>query len=559
MMHMLALACLVTSSAALRKRKASKGASSSWKTRTDSSRGTCSAHVAKADLPITFPLYCTGTATDLKFTAEARGHTSPRLRMSVDGEGKGYRTFPVFPATRSWTTSHARLTKGLHIIHYTGDRLDMSWLEITGSGASCSLEDVPGYSPGAPTNVGLDIITRVVGSTGGNFSDAQKRQLYFAHEVLGSNADRSISSTVISDGMYEWMYEYSRDQAPGDPWLSYKTIKGGMYEESDLKPYLRVKLDQLPGRSGQDMEVCEPCNTISNIRFHEAATWTACKGYPFTRDESATLMAGFSMTGAGSLFFHASATSAGHLADVYAMDMLMLQVHQIMGSRIIERAGSALTSTDRTNIMHLGKNFPLATEKAKELTSLFRQPYDRDNIWKQLSDRPPNYVLSIVTIVLTVVQSMDGRWPLPGLGALMNAIFDTVLDQLGGGDIEWVKSTYLPTIKKAFKTVSYCGDRTDLVGGMLNFAFTFLEAFVFQEELIPVPGWVREVVKFLAKPGFSTDGISDMKDTWDVFNGQAKMCSNRSPHSTWHEKAAHGLLHISNVAKLIVNDVRTTC
>jgi len=511
--------------------------------------------VAKRDLPITFPLYCTGTATNLIVSANAKGHTSPRLRMSVDGQGKGYRTFPVYPATRTWTISHGSLSKGLHFLHYHGDRLDFNWLRVTGGGASCSLENAPGYSAAAPTNVGLDIISRVVGSSGNNFSSARKRQLYFAHESLGSNADKSISSTAIADGMWEWMYEYSKDPAPGDEWLSYKK-RGGMYEESDMKPYLRVKLDQLPGRSGEDMEVCEPCNTLSNIRFHEAAAWTACKGYPFTRDESATLMAGFSMTGAGSLFFHASATRAGHLADVYAMDLLMYQIHQIMARSVIEQAGGALTGTDRTHLMHLGKNFPTASEKAKQLTSLFRQPYNRDNIYKTLSERPPNYVLSIVTIVLTVVESMNGRWPIPGMSSLMQTIFESVLEQLGGRDVEWVKATYLPTIRKAFRSASYCGDRTDLLGGMLNFAITFVEAFVFQEELIPVPGWLRDVVKFLAMLGFTADGNSDMRETWDAFNGQARMCYNRSPHSTWHEKAAHGLIHISNVARLMVNGVR---
>lgn len=145
---------------------------------------------------------------------------------------------------------------------------------------------------------------------------------------------------------------YSKEQAATYHWLSFKE-GGGMYEESDMLPYEAVSSDQLPGRFAENMTVCEPCNTHSNIAFHEAAMWPACQGYPFTRDESATLMAGFSFTAADSLFVHARATSAGHLADVYSMDFLMYQLYQIIVRTPVAQVGDDLTQAEKGTLLYL--------------------------------------------------------------------------------------------------------------------------------------------------------------------------------------------------------------
>lgn len=321
-----------------------------------------------------------------------------------------------------------------------------------------------------------------------------------------------------------------------------------------MLPYMNVALDQLPGRLGDEMVVCEPCNSLSNFMFSEAALWVSCQGYPFSKDDTATLMAGLSFTAAGSLFFHVSATRAGHLADVYAMDLLMYQIHQIITKTAINQAGNALTQEEKDSIMYLGKDFGLATDKARELTAMFRQGYDRDLIWNTLSSRPPNYILSIVTIVTTVVESMHGQWWIPGLGSLFQTILDSVYPLLGGSDLEWVQRTYVPAIRKTFSAVSYCGSHSLLIGRMLSFAITFVEAFVFQEELIDAPSWLRDAVAFMNTIGLSTN--DEMAETWDIYNTQKDWCHTRSPHATWHEMASHGLLHISNVASLMTSDVK---
>ena len=100
-------------------------------------------------------------------------------------------------------------------------------------------------------------------------------------ETFGRSPDNTISSTVISNGVWEWFYRFSEQQEAKDEWLSQKLRDGKMYEEANIRPYLRVSLSQLPGRSGKNMDVCEPCNSLSNIAFHEATVFSTCKGLPF--------------------------------------------------------------------------------------------------------------------------------------------------------------------------------------------------------------------------------------------------------------------------------------
>jgi len=536
--------------------------SSSFTTRTDENTGMCAGHIRKDTLPITLPLLCTGAVTNLKFKARAFGQASPRLRLYIDGEGKGYRTFPVFGGTRTWEVSHSSLSAGIHNIRYTGDRLEMRWVEVSGTGGSCSFDTAPGYAPNDFTNSGLDVITRVLGPAQNNFSSFYKKQLHFAHETYGRSADDSISSTAISNGIWEWFYMYSQEQDAKDEWLVRKTRDGRMYEESDILPYLEVSLDQLPGRIGDEMVVCEPCNTLSNIVFHEAAVFTGCKGLPFTRDETATLMAGLSGLAAGSGFFHASATSTGQLADRFTMEIIMYQVHQLMVKPALTHTGSSLTSEERDIIMYLGKDAGESTDMARELTTLFRGQYNRTE-WntriRTIDGQYPSYTFCIVTTIVTFVESLRGNWPLPGLETAINALMDALLPSLGGSDVEFVLNTFRPAIRKAFDNADFCGDRFVLIGRFLNFVITFVEAFVFQEELISVPDVVRDIVGFLDNLGLASGSLADMKQFWDLYNTQTNFCHDRSPHGLWHEKAAHGLLHIQNVASLLTTDVKRSC
>jgi len=529
---------------------------STWTTKTDSNAGPCAAFMNNV-MPVFIPLWCSGVATDLQFSATASGHTSPRLRLSIDSIDKGYRTFPVYPATRVWSVTHASLSAGLHIVKYSGDRLVLEEVVLTGRGGSCSFDSIGSYDPGSFTNTGLDVIHRVLGPNT-NFSEPAKRGLYFASEVLGTSDDNSISATAMGNGLWEWLYQYNLDQKPDDPWLS-KIAAGQMYDESRITPYLEVSLDQFPGRNGDDMIVAEPCNTVSNIMYHEAAVWVSCKGYHFDREDMSTLMGSFNALAAGSSFMHASATRTGQLGDTVPMKLLMLQVHQIMTKSLVSRA-TGLTQQEKDTIVY-NRRTGLATDHARTLTALFRGPYSTSKWEKEVQGLDlPDYELSIATVVVTVVEALDGNYPIPGTSWAVNALIDVLLDAIGGPDFEWIEVSFRPAIRKALKSVPLCRSAGgDLFNSMLDFCFTFVEAFLFQEELVPIPDIFRDILLFFESIGSTIGSYSDLRETWELYNGEKRMCESRSPHMSWHEKAAHGLVHIAKVAEIMLTNTGPGC
>merc|ERR1740121_1747504 len=130
---------------------------------------------------------------------------------------------------------------------------------------------------------------------------------------------------------------YSQDQSPDDLWLS-RQKKGRMWDESKITPYPIIPLDSMRGRSGQEMTVCEPCNTLSNWAFHEASVWISCTGLPINRDEYASLIASFDALAVGGEFLHACACEAGNLVDRFTISWLMMQAYQLMVKNSLEIA-----------------------------------------------------------------------------------------------------------------------------------------------------------------------------------------------------------------------------
>jgi len=227
---------------------------------------------------------------------------------------------------------------------------------------------------------------------------------------------------------------------------------------------------------------------------------------------------------------------------------------------VLKHTDSSLTQAERDTILYMGTSAGLAADKARELTAFFRQPYDRTKVYTTMENLGlPSYMLSIITSVVTFVESLRGNWPLPGLGPAVYKVIDKLLKSVGGSEAEYVTGTFRPAVKKAFKGADYCGDRKLLISNFIKFALTFVEAFMYQEEKVPIPDSFRDLIRWLAKLGFTTEGWADMKSTWDLYNGQANMCHDRAPHGIWHEKAADGFMHIQNVAALLIREVRRKC
>jgi len=331
-----------------------------------------------------------------------------------------------------------------------------------------------------------------------------------------------------------------------------------LWEEArDFQPFPTLDLSPM-GRSGQTMQVLEPCNTLSNLAYQEAAVWMTCKVYPFTQEEYASLQSAFASLAAGSAFLHSSGTSIGGRADTFTMDWLMLQQYQIMVKKVVADAGSSLSEEERNAILYFGRNIGPATDIAKNLTSLFSQKYNHEN-WNQVvrSFDIPAYEMPIAGIVCVVLWSLEGVFPVPGLDSLLQQLIDALMDLFGLPDQDFLRDVYIPSVRKALSLSNLRITAVlPVLETFLKFLVTFVEALVFQEQKIPVPAPIRDVWGFFDQLGLSSDLLADMRITWEYYNGFN--CRARSDHTTWHEKASYGLIHSMNLAELYNTGVEPT-
>lgn len=521
-----------------------------WSVKTDGTHGPCAAHMDH-ELPISFPLLCTGQARGLKLSARARGWMMSRLHLQINGESKGSRTWPIWPATRTMEMSLDSLAPGTHRIIYSG-HLKLEEVTLQGSGGLCSFDVAPnlGKANTQYTYTGLDVTNRLFGEDA-NYPESQKKQIYFVSETVGRNADGSIDSTVVAEGWWQWLYQYSQQQLPNDPWATPDTR---LWEESEIKPWLQVGLARL-GRQGQVMPVVEPCNYLSSMTYMEAAVWASCKAYPFSQDEMASVIATFHSLAAGTAFNHASGTSVGGRADTFAMDWLMLQQYQILVQGVLTQAGDKLTQEERNAIMTLGYNVGQMTDLAKNMTQLFSQKYDGPE-WNRVMrsfDIPP-FEYPIAGLVSFSLWALQGKLPIPGLDSLLEGLVNALIDIFGLQFGDFLKDVYTPAIRKALSFSNLRWSKVmPVLGSFLKFLLTFVEALVFQEQQIPVPKEIRDVWGFIDRLGFSTDLLADMRIQWDYYNGFN--CRERSDHTTWHEKASYGLIHSLRLAELFSSGV----
>jgi len=524
-----------------------------WSTTADRSHGPCSAHMS--DLPIQVPLICTGTATGLKVSVKARGWLMSKLHLEIDGGNKGSKMWPLWPATRSWTIDVDSLAEGTHFLKYTGRFFELADIVLQGNGGQCSFDNAPNYDRALTRNTysGLNVLNRLFGDDA-DWPEAQKQQLYFATETVGKTADGSIDATVTSEGWWTWLYEYSQVQASNDPWGN----GGRLWEEArDFTPWPRLDMGRM-GRVGQNVQILEPCNTLSNLAYQEAAVWMTCKVYPFTQEEYASLQSAFVSLAAGSAFLHASGTSTGGRADTFTMDWLMLQQYQIMVKKVVADAGSRLSAEERNAILYFGRNIGDATDIAKNLTQLFSGKYDHA-FWNQVvrGIDVPAYEMPIAGIVCVVLWSLEGKFPIPGLDSLLQQLIDALTDLFNLPDVDFLKNVYTPAVRKALSFSNlHLTAVLPVLETFLKFLVTFVEALVFQEKQIPVPKPIRDVWGFFDQLGFSSDLLADMKITWEYYNGFN--CRARSDHTTWHEKASYGLIHSMKLAQLYNEGVGPT-
>jgi len=543
------VSCLTSTTIAFRQRQRKQVRSSGWTTITDKDHGTCAENMQHLDeSPVAFPLLCSGEAANVKLQATAWGIAASKLYVKVDGEEKGDRRWPVFGGTRTLEITLPSLSEGLHTLHVRKwGKLNFKNFTVTGGGSVCSLEQMSSFTRdlSSYTLNGLDVLNRMEGENVG-FSQFKKQQLNFASETVGVNLDGSINAKTVGEGFWQWFYQYSQKQADNDQWGN---NPDGLWDEAKILPRKKISLGFMPRHAGQEMTVFEPCNTLSNLAFHEAAIWISCKGWPFDRDEMASLVAAFDGLAAGSAFLHACACRTGGRADTFTMDWLMLQAYQSLVREVVNNAGDRLTSEERDAIMFFGRQPMLATDLAKDMTRLFESKYNHDD-WNRTVNSfvIPAYEMPIAGVISFVLWGLQGKFPIPGLSSLLQSVLDALIGVFGVPDADFFQNTYMPAIRKALGFSNICFSAVmPVMEHTLAFIVTFVEALVFQEKQLPVPKPIRDALGFLDRLGMTSDRLRVMHVTWDYYNGFN--CRAKSDHATWHEKAAQGLIHFLEVAE----------
>lgn len=539
-------------------------AEAGWDATLDSGIGPCATQVRLEKLPIYFPLLCTDDTTISKMFSRAKGSWSPQLRYDIDnGRKTGRRVWDLFPADQTWEEPMGSLhmAKGYHTIafypndNFVGDmNIELVSVRLEGWGQGvCSFDMAKGHHDAMLSNAysGLDALTALKGPAH-DFSELHKRQLYFTEEAAGTNADLSISSTVVHDGIWKWIYSYSQDPRDDDQWGS---IDLWAEKESEGPPWPQLALDPIPGRTGQKMQIYEPCNTLSALAFNEAAVWVSCKRHPFSRDQFASVIAAFNGLSAGTAFQHVCSCQTGGRADTFTMDWLLGQIYQIMIDGVLSKANA--TPEQVSILKYFGKDAVEMTDVAKNLTALFSTEYDREKWWKGVSEiQIPEFFSAVAGVLGLSIWALAEKIPISPLHDLLTEFLKVVMDLFPLPEKDWFLNTWMPTVRTVLGSANLCGDATlSALDHVVKFCLTYVEAMVFQEKQIPVPKAVRDVIATLDNLGLTSNLFSDMVMSFDKYNGYN--CTDRSDHANWHEKAAHGLVHAVSLAELFADSVCT--
>lgn len=549
-----------------------------WTTTADREHGPCAPYIArgvsaviggKDNLPVAIPLQCVGEATDVTLSAMAWGHTDGVLTLQVDGQEKGSEKFPWYQPGqhKTMTASLGTLSSGVHVVRFSGTKIDFKNVTLEGNGEGCSFDEAFGwdYIQSTETYKSLDAVNRIFGESR-DFSLNNKKQLFFASETIGQTDDGQISSTVVARGIWKWMFEYSQNSNSRDAW-------GGewqnLWEEAKTYPWRELPLDPVPGRTGQKMTVYESCNTLSNIGFHETAVWASCKAYEgFTREEHASVVSAFNGLAAGSAFLHSCGCRLGNRTDTFTMDWLLLQAYQVMVKKAVAGAGDVLTQEERKAVFSLApKDTPpvIAVDVAKDMTRLLGEKYDRDFWNKTIFEyNIPSYMTGIGGVISFTLYGLKQNSIMPGiLEPLLDQLLSTLLGEFFKDDElkdvgEWLQAVYIPAAKKTWEQVTFCRATyigvDPLVTKFLQFVLTFVESLVYQENVIPPPPILKTIMDAMESLGLNSDLLTNMERTWDLYNGED--CLKRSDHTVWHIRAGHGLLHLLDMSEIFVSRIK---
>lgn len=306
-----------------------------------------------------------------------------------------------------------------------------------------------------------------------------------------------------------------------------------------------------------DMEIYEPCNTLSNLAYYRTLPELCAVGNLFGDATTQTALGhGMAAMGFASSFFHSSITYLGGIADVSMIDVVALIIHQVMVGALQE----ATTAANPTLVEPLDRLFHLqhaprsrtAVESALQMTAMFRDADVTEWTSTILYDLDvPEFRVSFTALAATALAILFPDRP--ELSAGISEAMVTLLD----GSPQTLE--YLPSIQAAASNVVISDNERFIL--MRQFAGTVLKllySFLWQEKTLQLDIFLQDgpnrigadIMPVLMSLFNFISGFDHADEAFQ--NGQGVYPGDEQcrlqPHAKWHEVSASGLLDLAFTA-----------
>lgn len=374
----------------------------------------------------------------------------------------------------------------------------------------------------------------------------------FVQDLETCVAEVDVDLLPVQDRLWEGFFNYSRTHgSPGDPW------KPAVGQACTDPRYMEKNLSTI---WPQNITVCEPCDTLSNVAYLHSAT-RFCKyrrvhGWSMSTEKQSAVVASLIIQSIGSTFMHGSETDLGEDWDTrgeYAVAMLAYQ-HSV--SHLPEEWRSNPVLRDFSLVPKRS-----AEEVMKNMTGMIKDlPVEQ---WKALLDGMPYDIAQPLAAMVCSLLSL--AFPPGVVDDLVKLLVEILHDAPGVPEVmKFLTEHYLPTFRNATAHISLSRlQKLDVVRKGIGSFLPMIFGVLFQEEIFRGKIFLNpEVNRIGAKfmpyvfqaSGFLTgfknsdSAVAHCDDS--VYPGAA-WCRPRIPHAKWHESTANGFFDLLLLAEYL--------
>jgi len=357
---------------------------------------------------------------------------------------------------------------------------------------------------------------------------------------------------AVQNRLWEGFLNYSRTHGTSqDPW---KPVAGQACTDPR---YMEKNLSII---QPQNITICEPCNTLSNIAYLHSVT-RFCKykhdhGWSMTEDKQSAVVASLIIQSIGSTFMHGSETNLGQDWDTRGEYLVAMLAYQHSISQLPEAWRSNPIIRDFSLVPKQS-----AEEVVKNMTGIIKDlPVEQ---WKALLDDMPYDIAQPIAAMVCSLLSLV--FPPGVVDDLVKLLVEILHDAPGVPELmKFLTEHYLPTFRNATAHISLGKlQRVDVVRKGLGSFIPMLFGILFQEEIFKSKVLLKpEVNRIGAKlmpfvfqasdflTGFKNSDTIVARCDDGVYPGAA-WCRPLIPHAKWHESTANGFFDLFLLAEYL--------